>query len=259
MNFPVGLLVAAAVAEFLLIVTKRPVFGVCARYCVWFGAIGAVAAATLGWFFAVTQPPSWLLATHRWLGTSTAVWSILLLVLAELRFRWNRIGICYAFRFALVIGVCLVATTGFFGGAMVYGIDHYAWPGSQHHEEQESAPRQERPAMTVTVTMTNDLHFQPRSVTVQEGGTVIWKNSSRLPHTVTADPELAQNAKDVRLPTGAQAFNSGMIDPGQTYSHTFTVAGDYGYFCIPHELMGMLGEVQVKSSTNSSGPLMSAP
>src|SRR5512146_841799 len=95
-NFPVGLLVAAAVAEVLLIVTKRPVFQVCTRSCVWFGAMSAVAAAILGWFFSVTQPPSWLLTTHRWLGTSTAAWSVLLLVIAEVHYRRDQRNLRYA-------------------------------------------------------------------------------------------------------------------------------------------------------------------
>jgi hypothetical protein len=86
-NFPVSLLVAAAVAEFLLIATKWPVLKACTRYCVWFGSISAVGAGILGWFFSAIQPASWLLTTHRWLGTSTAVWSFLLLVIAEAHYR----------------------------------------------------------------------------------------------------------------------------------------------------------------------------
>lgn len=251
-NFPVGLLVAAAVAEFLLIVTKWPIFGPCTRYCIWFGAISAVAAAILGWFFSAIQSPSWLLTTHRWLGTSTAAWSLLLLGITELHYRRDRRNVRYAFRCALFVAACLVIATGFFGGAMVYGINHYAWPGSRQHEEQheEEEPASAQERRPVVVTMTDDLRFEPRSVTVQQGQTILWKNTSRVPHTVTCDPELAQNAKDVRLPPGPQSFNSGVIGPGQTYSRTFAVAGDYGYFCIPHELLGMVGEVKVIPSTN---------
>jgi len=97
----------------------------------------------------------------------------------------------------------------------------------------------------VEVGMTNDLAFQPRTVQIRVGETVTWRNTSALVHTVTADPALAQRADDVELPQGAQRFNSGSIAPGQSYSHTFSVPGTYRYFCIPHELQGMTGTVEV--------------
>lgn len=151
-NFPVGLLVAAAVAEFLLIVTKRSIFAACTRYCIWFGAISAVVAATLGWFFAATQPPDWLLTTHRWLGTSTAAWSLLLLAIAELQYRGDEKKLRYAFRFILAVAACLVLVTGFFGGAMVYGIDHYSWPADGQQDEKEAATGQNTAPITMTAS-----------------------------------------------------------------------------------------------------------
>ena len=33
----------------------------------------------------------------------------------------------------------------------------------------------------------------------------------------------------------------------KTYSLKFTVAGTYKYFCIPHELLGMVGQITVVS------------
>jgi len=96
------------------------------------------------------------------------------------------------------------------------------------------------------VTMTNDLVFAPNKITIKVGQTVEWHNVSVLVHTVTADPKLAANRKDVALPAGAKVFNSGSIEPKGTFRHTFTVAGTYRYFCIPHEAAGMTGEVIVK-------------
>jgi len=101
-------------------------------------------------------------------------------------------------------------------------------------------------AATVTVGMTNTLKFTPQTLTVHVGDTVLWKNGSALSHTVTDVPKLASKAGDATLPKGAKPFNSGYIDPGQSYSHTFTVPGTYHYFCIPHEATGMTGVVIVK-------------
>jgi len=101
-------------------------------------------------------------------------------------------------------------------------------------------------APAARVTMTNDLGFAPPRITIKAGQTVEWRNDSFLVHTVTADPKLAADQKDVALPAGAKVFNSGSVQPKATFRHTFTVAGTYRYFCIPHEAAGMVGEVIVK-------------
>ncbi len=96
------------------------------------------------------------------------------------------------------------------------------------------------------VAMTNGLRFVPSEITIDVGDTVQWKNRSDLVHTVTDVPDRAVRQGDAALPPGAQPFNSGDIKPGETYSHTFEVAGTYKYLCIPHEADGMLGQVIVR-------------
>lgn len=103
-----------------------------------------------------------------------------------------------------------------------------------------------RAGTMVRIGMTNTLKFTPHQVTVHVGDTVVWHNGSALSHTVTDVPKLASQAGDATLPKGAKPFNSGYINPGQSYSHTFTVPGTYHYFCIPHEATGMTGVVIVK-------------
>lgn len=101
-------------------------------------------------------------------------------------------------------------------------------------------------AKTATVNMTDANKFEPASVTIAKGGTVTWKNTSSTQHTSTDDPSKAANKADAALPSGAQPWDSGMVDPGKTFTHTFDVAGTYKYFCIPHESVGMLGTVVVQ-------------
>lgn len=100
-------------------------------------------------------------------------------------------------------------------------------------------------APAVEVEMTNRLLFSPDTVRITSGETVLWRNSSMLPHTVTADASKAAAAGNVTLPPGAQSFDSGNIDAGQTWSYTFTVPGTYRYVCLPHEMAGMTGVVIV--------------
>lgn len=128
-HFPIALLVAAAVAEVLLWLTRRSLFDAAARFCLWFGALAAVPAAFLGWCCGGFQlrDPDWVLATHRWLGTSTAVCALVVLVLSELGRRRGGGGRAWS-RALLLVAAGLVLVTGFFGGAVVHGLNHYAWP-----------------------------------------------------------------------------------------------------------------------------------
>lgn len=108
-------------------------------------------------------------------------------------------------------------------------------------------------SQTVTVDMTDDLTFEPETVEVAVGDTVRWVNVGSIGHTVTAYED--------RIPDGAEYFASGGFDneqaakdgypqegnigEGGTYEHTFETAGDHEYYCIPHELNGMVGTVRV--------------
>lgn len=63
------------------------------------------------------------------------------------------------------------------------------------------------------------LSFSPAEVHIPAGGTVLWVNTSRLAHTVTADD---------------QSWDSGYVDVGETFSMTFDTPGTYSYYCVPH-------------------------
>jgi plastocyanin len=93
--------------------------------------------------------------------------------------------------------------------------------------------------------MTDALKFDPATLTVAKGTTVTWRNASQTAHTVTDDASKASNSADAALPSGAQAWDSGNLNPGQTFTHTFDVPGTYKYFCIPHETAGMTATIVV--------------
>ncbi|MGH2460849.1 MAG: plastocyanin/azurin family copper-binding protein [Chloroflexota bacterium] len=97
-----------------------------------------------------------------------------------------------------------------------------------------------------TVKMTDQNVFDPASVTIAKGGTVTWQNASSTVHSATFDPSKVVNKADVSLPSGVQPFDSGLLQAGQSWSHTFTEAGTYKYTCIPHETLGMHGTVIVQ-------------
>lgn len=99
---------------------------------------------------------------------------------------------------------------------------------------------------SVVVEMTGDLRFAPETVRISAGDRVEWRNTSGTVHTATADPEQAADPANVRLPEGAEPFDSGIVPSGGTYGHTFEVAGRYRYVCLPHEAAGMIGEIIVE-------------
>lgn len=93
--------------------------------------------------------------------------------------------------------------------------------------------------------------FDPADLTVSTGDMVTWGFAS-AGHNVCCRPG---DHDAVELPDAAEAFSSyGPEDPpngtvvprGQTYEHTFEVAGSYRYVCIPHAEVGMQGTVHVK-------------
>lgn len=98
----------------------------------------------------------------------------------------------------------------------------------------------------VTVDATDTLKFVPASVCLKAGGTITWKNTGTIVHTTTDESSLAANPSDAEVPSGAKGWNN-PLNPGGSFSIKLTVAGTYKYFCIPHESLGMLGQITVVS------------
>jgi plastocyanin len=101
------------------------------------------------------------------------------------------------------------------------------------------------PAPAAQVAITADRTFNPPQVTVRTGQAIQWVNMGRAPQTVTGDPARAANKQDAILPANAQPWDSGVLNSGARYTHTFTTPGDYVYFSIPFEGQGMIGRITV--------------
>ena len=89
------------------------------------------------------------------------------------------------------------------------------------------------------------LRFVPDTLTIKVGETVTWTTVGAIPHTSTADATKAQDPAHVKLPEGAEPWDSGFVTQGQSWNRTFDVPGEYAYFCIPHESAGMLATLTV--------------
>ena len=64
--------------------------------------------------------------------------------------------------------------------------------------------------------------FNPKPLAIAPGATVRWTNNDQLVHTITADDG---------------SWDSGPIEPGKTWTHTFTQPGEYAFHCTPHPFM----------------------
>ena len=127
-HFPVGLLLAAALAELLSILTRWDGLRSAARFCLILGALGAAAAAPLGWFDAMFDDRGGLpLFLHRWLGVSAAVLAAGAVLLNEIDRRAASPTARLLFRVVLFLNGAVVAAAGHFGGVLVHGPEYYQW------------------------------------------------------------------------------------------------------------------------------------
>src|SRR5215208_6869843 len=70
--------------------------------------------------------------------------------------------------------------------------------------------------------------YDPADEAIASGDTITWTNEDEEPHTVTADDG---------------SFDSGVLNPGDTYTVTFSGSGTVSYYCTLHPWM--VGSVTV--------------
>ena len=80
---------------------------------------------------------------------------------------------------------------------------------------------QRRKPRTHTVTMEN-MRFQPRTLTVTRGDTVVWVNKDLVPHTATSE---------------AGGFDSQLVAADKSWRFTVQKKGDFAYVCTFHPTM----------------------
>lgn len=113
---------------------------------------------------------------------------------------------------------------------------------------------------STTVEMTDSLEFQPASLEVAPGTTVVWETVGSTPHSVTAyEDEIPDDAEYFASggfgseSEARSAYPDGAVEQGETYEQTFDAEGEYGYFCIPHEGAGMVASLTVSADAGGGG------
>ena len=89
-------------------------------------------------------------------------------------------------------------------------------------DELSSGTGSESDACGANEVCVNHMAFNPATLTVCGGETVTWKFDENG-HSTTSDAPEAPEAQDT--------WDSGVVKKGQTYTHTFSNAGTFGYHC----------------------------
>lgn len=89
-------------------------------------------------------------------------------------------------------------------------------------EIAEQPPAGAEEAARVVEVEISGLSFGEEELRVPPGTTVRWVNRDPVAHTSTSDDGV---------------WESSLIGPGETYSHTFERPGEYPYHCVPHPFM----------------------
>src|SRR5215831_3315779 len=170
---------------------------------------------------------AWL-ASHKeraesliWLFYAVAILSAIALIAPA---KWPRLSIWLSLA-VLVLGAITLGSGGYIA---------YAGGRIRHREfRNQGPPREIRTAAvaparepvgsvapaTVKVTI-KSLKYSRDTIQIAKGETVEWVNDDLTPHTVTSD-------------SGGE-LNSGSIDVGATWRHTFNQPGIFAYFCTFH-------------------------
>jgi plastocyanin len=114
-----------------------------------------------------------------------------------------------------------LAGSGRYAGSLTMGmliLIHFSLTGQKSH----------------MVGVTNNV-FTPADITINLGDTVIWTNTEGT-HNVNG-------TKDI-YPDNPESFGND-IGVGWTFSHVFTIPGDYSYQCDLHVAFGMTGKITV--------------
>jgi plastocyanin len=101
-------------------------------------------------------------------------------------------------------------------------------PGTASSQKGDHAATVEEVPNQVLI---DNFTFSPRQMTVSAGTKVTWVNRDDVPHTATSTAK-------------PRSFDSGTLDTDDRFSHVFTTAGTFEYFCAVHP--HMTGKIIVK-------------
>jgi len=89
-------------------------------------------------------------------------------------------------------------------------------------------------AVDVTMGSNGNLVFEPNDITIDAGDTLHFVNGMLPPHNIIVEGRADLSRESL------------MFTPGESQDILFADAGDYDFFCGPHQGAGMIGTIHVK-------------
>ncbi|MEQ8767718.1 MAG: plastocyanin/azurin family copper-binding protein [Planctomycetota bacterium] len=106
-------------------------------------------------------------------------------------------------------------------------------------------------AQTTHVVQVFNNFYTPQTVNIQVGDSVRWEWKAGV-HTIT-------NGVSSLCPNAGAIFDGSVSSGLPTFTFTFNESGKYDYFCRPHELLGMVGVVNVSGLSINGTPSAGNP
>jgi len=94
------------------------------------------------------------------------------------------------------------------------------------------------PTSGQALVVMRNLAFNPATISIHVGQAVVWRNDDSAPHTTTSGSCSGNTC------TPMPGWDSGTLNPGQSFSFTFNTAGTFTYYCRIHGAM-MQGTIRV--------------
>jgi len=89
-------------------------------------------------------------------------------------------------------------------------------------------------AVDIAMGSEGNLIFDPSDVTIDAGETIHFVNGMLPPHNIIVEGRADLSRESL------------MFNPGESQDIKFVDAGDYDFFCGPHQGAGMVGTIHVK-------------
>ena len=89
-------------------------------------------------------------------------------------------------------------------------------------------------AVDITMGSNGNLIFDPSDVTINAGDTIHFVNGMLPPHNIIVEGRADLSRESL------------MFSPGESQDILFADAGDYDFFCGPHQGAGMTGVIHVE-------------
>ena len=84
--------------------------------------------------------------------------------------------------------------------------------------------------------------FDPATVTIAKGESITWVNNVGFPHNIVFDEDAVPGGVNAEALGHEEYLNA----PGEKHTVKFDTAGEYSYYCEPHQGAGMVGKVIVQ-------------